>query len=320
MLPSEDWQPYQKTDPGVKITIAHQLLNTPEGGALDAINYCKTDNATRRACQRLPLDDKVHMCFSNQGMNPRACDNIPAFTKEQFQRLIPEQIEVVEDERVTFNHEFYPQHYKLKTEGFSEALHKARLINTICAIARVQLLSEYPDLIESLPPYIDKDLIIRVVQEFRNWLSVAPDSGEWTIFAINITLSNGIDHPFMIKIRYEQMYNGDVRNREFRRVWEVGGGSDAWFDFADDRPETHVISIIEREIADDKFLKDRRLNYGHIELTRYYIDSINVVALSRLLRILFNHGYAYSVEMEFGGKNRVLGKGILAFANTFVNN
>jgi len=77
--------------------------------------------------------------------------------------LIPPTIEIYENEPLQLRHEFYSQNYKLPTEGFTEALYKAKIINTICALIRPKVLQEYAKEMPPLPPYVDAGLMDRAI-------------------------------------------------------------------------------------------------------------------------------------------------------------
>ena len=101
---------------------------------------------------------KAQMCLLSDNM-AKECDTVPMYSRNQFQALVPKQIEIFHDDPLQLRHEFYSQNYKLETEGFAQALYKARVINTACALMRPQVLIEYADKLPLLPPYMDASLL-----------------------------------------------------------------------------------------------------------------------------------------------------------------
>ena len=154
-------EPYETTDVVTKQNIISQA------SPVDAINLCQADRRSRQACDSLPISEKVRICLSND-QNASKCDSIPMFSRIQFLSLIPPQIQVYEDDNLQLTHEFYPLNYKLSTEGFSVAMYKARLMNTICAAMRPEVLITYIDQLPPLPPYVNADVIDSIMTNYIN--------------------------------------------------------------------------------------------------------------------------------------------------------
>jgi len=152
-------QPYQTTDRITKQNIVSQAQPT------DAISLCQVDSRSRQACDSLPISEKVRICLIND-QNASKCDSIPMFSRFQFLSLIPPQILVHDDDPLQPIHEFYSQNYKLPTEGFSVAMYKARLMNTICAAMRPEILIKYADRFPPMPPYMNVDVIESIVANY----------------------------------------------------------------------------------------------------------------------------------------------------------
>lgn len=133
-----------------------------------AISLCHTEKATSTVCRTLPIQDKARMCLSGGNLdNSRACDRTPPIiTRGDFDRWIPRQLEVNETDELQLSHDFYPQSYKTPDEGYAEAFYKARLINTVCALIRPDVLTSYADILPPVPAYLDLNLIKDVVDTY----------------------------------------------------------------------------------------------------------------------------------------------------------
>lgn len=88
------------------------------------------------------------------------------FSREQFFNLIPPTIAIYPEDPIQFTHEFYSRNYKLSSEGFAEALFKARVLNTICAISRPDYFADDLSRFETLPPYVNKESIQICLQKY----------------------------------------------------------------------------------------------------------------------------------------------------------
>lgn len=289
---------FRDTDLIVKQTIAKQLLQQNVG----TIRYCQTNRGARVACQQLPPEDKIKLCFSRQGGYARECDKIPAFTKEEFQRWVPTQIEAREDSYLLFEHEYYPQNYKLAIEGFSEAMYKAYLLNTICAILRVPMFIKYPDRMPPLPPYIDQTLIANAIRDYQ--IAIAQNVGseyyytkDLNIFGIKLQFSTRQGIYCMIFVVYR--YKGLVRD-DFQHWVTYGhfGG-----------PNHRTISpLIIEEFKRDKFIGAEKSFVSMVD--RRTVDFSfggknasflpNVLVISRMIKILFDNGFSYAVKINVG--------------------
>jgi hypothetical protein len=127
---------------------------------------CQLDRQSREICRdRLPAEVKFRSCLDSSAA-AKECDKIPMFSKQQFLQLIPPQIAVYPNDPLQFTHEFYSQKYKLPDEGFSQALRKAKIINTLCALIRPSFLVQYGKNLPPLPAYVDVDLVDRTISNY----------------------------------------------------------------------------------------------------------------------------------------------------------
>lgn len=146
---------YTQTDLVAKQNLVLQAAtNSPQ----DAINLCQADARSRKACNLLPEHPKAEICLKNNQLAGE-CDKIPMYSKDQFLRLIPAQIEIFPNDPLQIRHEFYSRNYKLPTDGFARALYKAKVINTVCALIRPQILITHSSEFPPLPPYMNASLI-----------------------------------------------------------------------------------------------------------------------------------------------------------------
>ena len=162
---------YSTASRDVKQSIIRAALrNTSDQAAIKgAISLCQTERGTANVCQTLPIEDKTRMCFSGGNLNnARLCERVPVVTQTDFERWIPRQLDIDETDELQLTHDFYKQSYKMHDEGYAEAMHKARIINTICALSRPDILTSYADILPTLPAYLDIDLINRVLQSYRS--------------------------------------------------------------------------------------------------------------------------------------------------------
>lgn len=153
---------------------------------------CQSNRQSRELCRdRLPAEIKFRSCLDSKEA-AQECDRIPMFSRQQFLRLIPPQIEIFADEPLQLRHDFYSQNYKLKTEGFSEALRKAKIINTLVALSRPNVLLKDADQLPALPAYIDADKLDQLLSFYKESADrYKADLGE-DRFAITITAQNSL--------------------------------------------------------------------------------------------------------------------------------
>lgn len=302
----DDDASFSNLDLSVKRKIAEKLM---EGGS-GTIRYCQTDRGTRKACQLLPIQDKIDLCFQRQHGLERQCDKIPAFTKADFDRLIPKEIEVREDDELLFNHDYYPRNYKLPTEGFSQALYKARWINTICAIARVQMFLEYPDLMPPLPIYVDHELIQEAISVF-NYADTKGDNDDYrywsglSIFAVSFTFSDS--HGYGFKLIIGQFYSGHSTDEIKIKLWNT----EAKLLRLEQTQRVHQVlqelqadPIVSRyrHPHDQRVSNEGNINFLHLKgITA--IAPPNVFGISRIVKIFLNNGFGYSIKSELGAED-----------------
>jgi hypothetical protein len=124
--------------------------------------------------------------------------------------LVPVNIEIYPNDQVQLTHQFYSQNYKLPTEGFTVALRKAKIMNTVCAVLRPDfLLSEAAKGLE-LPAYIDSSLLDEVVKDYLKVLK-APEVGEDPFMDIIIRLYNANNQTYIqLIVSYENDRNVDA--------------------------------------------------------------------------------------------------------------
>jgi hypothetical protein len=285
----------------VKRKIAEKLL---QGGS-GTIRYCQTDRGTRRACQLLPIETKINLCFERQHGLARQCDKIPAFTKAEFEELIPKDREVREDDELLFSHDYYPRRYKLATEGFSEAMYKARWINTICAIARVQMFLEYSDLIPPLPIYVDRALIQEAVTTFDyvNATENTDDYRVWTsssVFAATFTFSDGKGYGFRLILN--QYYSGHSTDDMPFKLWSTEGQllqlkqTQQVYQVLQDLQADPLVKKY-RNYIDQRTGNGESINFLHL-MGITPIAPPNVFAISRVVKIFLDNGFGYSITAE----------------------
>ena len=89
--------------------VAQAANNDPR----DALSLCQIDNRYRYVCGQLANETKFKVCLDSEN-NAKECDKVPMYSRDQFLRLIPSQIEIFPDEPLQLRHEFYSQNYKLK--------------------------------------------------------------------------------------------------------------------------------------------------------------------------------------------------------------
>lgn len=164
-------QSYWTASRDVKYSIIRAALRNPQDQAAikGAISLCQTEPVTGQICQRLAIQDKATMCLSGFNLdNPRACDKLPVISQEDFEKWIPRRLETNENDELQLTHDFYLQNYKLPNEGYAESMYKARVINTICALIRPDILVDYADILPPLPSYLNLDLIKRVIESYKS--------------------------------------------------------------------------------------------------------------------------------------------------------
>ncbi len=132
----------------------------------DARRLCQSGAGYPKACRALPEETKTKLCLGDNDA-AQECDKVPMYSKNQFFALIPAQIEIFADEPLQLHHEFYSRKYKLATEGFAQALYKARVLNTIIALSRPQILLQYADGMPPLPSYVDASLADELISAYK---------------------------------------------------------------------------------------------------------------------------------------------------------
>lgn len=168
-----DLESWQTASADVKQTVLSQA------DPLTVRNLCQADRKSREICRdRLPPPVKYRSCLDTSAA-AQECDRIPMFSQQQFLRLIPAQMEIYADEPLQLRHEFYSQNYKLPTEGFSEALRKAKIVNTLVALSRPKILLQYANDLPPLPPYIDAGQIDQLLSFYqREFAQYEEDANE----------------------------------------------------------------------------------------------------------------------------------------------
>ena len=154
---------------GPYVTLGRDALQTLVRNANPptARQLCQANRYTRQTCnQQLSIPEKTRICLKD-GEAAKECDKIPMITEQQFKLIIPKNIEVFADDPLQLRREFYSQLYKLTTDGFTEALYKAKLMNTICALLRPDINLEYSPVMPQLPLYVDAGIVRLNDQLFR---------------------------------------------------------------------------------------------------------------------------------------------------------
>lgn len=150
-------------------------------------NFCQADRNSREICRdRLPAVVKYRSCLDSSE-SAQECDKISMFSRPQFLNVVPPQISIIPDDELQLTHEFYSQKYKLKTEGFSEALYKAKIINTICAIIRPHILRTYRDKMGAIPPYVSAEMIDIGISIYDKSVEISRTNPIATALRITIT-------------------------------------------------------------------------------------------------------------------------------------
>jgi hypothetical protein len=276
---------YVHTDAGVKQVILTQA--DPE----TARRLCRADSRHRKICRdNLPIQEKTRICLGNDKAAAE-CDLIPMFSQRQFFALIPKNILIFPEDEVQLTHEFYSQQYKLPTEGYSVALYKAKLINTICAITRPDfLLTDQAKRLE-LPPYIDTSLLDAVITDFVRNSEKGRDDNSY--FEITVNSSNNRENHVGLQLNYYQ--------HELSHKLELSDftlsivGANLQEDF----------TRIKQAIDSDKYLvtlHDSIIMAASAEFLYLPTNkSINAFKLSRVLKILFDAGYYREVIFTVAG-------------------
>ena len=213
-------------------------------------------------------------------------------TEQQFKLLITKNIEVFADDPLQLRRDFYSQGYKLASEGFTEALYKAKLMNTICALLRPDINLEYAPVMPQLPLYVDAGVVRLNQQLFQK------------------DVQSQTAHRVMISIYNEIMPEYTMINRIGRitMFFRPSNGKLKWDRF------NLFISIADEQLMrtfmsgfNEKFLKMYRDNLFlrlYDETNRFGVELIinepragdeygevpNVFRISRMLKLLFDLG------------------------------
>lgn len=261
--------------------ILQAATNDPE----DAVALCQSDNRFRRACKELSAQSKFQLCL-HSGKTAQECDNVPMYSRAQFLALIPPVIEIFEDEPLQLRHEFYSQNYKLSTEGFAQALYKAKVINTICALIRPKVLKERIDEMGPLPAYIDAALLDRAIRTYEEAVEIADRIREVLQFHVEIRST---------------MNNGDVVSMTLMYSY-INSWIGFWVTLSTERDDYQDLkSIIDPFVSKDYEVvmsKDppSDLNYLHRKQLFYQrldeaVDAPNVFIISRIIYEMLNRGF-----------------------------
>lgn len=266
---------------------------------------CQLDNRHRSICRdRLPIAQKSRICLDST-LSAKECDKIPMFSRQQFLNLIPQNIAIYPEDAIQLTHEFYSQQYKLPTEGFAAALRKAKLMNMICALSRPDFLLDPASAELKLPAYLDFAMIDDIIKKYADTLKApindrdGPIDGNVKWFSIGFTLSSGPnkDADYAI-LRFEHRnLQGDANRLRLR---------DIFIQIRYRRAST--FSEVEGILRDDKFLKainietrDKGPAGGYITIESYSSlpeKLINAFLLSRILKVLFDHGLHEKVAIK----------------------
>jgi hypothetical protein len=280
---------YAKTDAGVKQVILTQ--SDPE----TARSLCQVDNRHRRICRdNLLIQEKTRICLGNDKVAAE-CDLIPMFSQRQFFALITKNIEIFPNDPNQFTHNFYSQNYKLPTEGYSTALYKAKLMNTICAITRPHFLLTDQAKQLKLPAYIDTSLLDLVMTAFAR--NIENNQDDEPFFETTINLSNNQAVQGSIQMNYYSV----AGNAPYCYMLKLSD-----FELSIDGENLRdEFETIDQLINEDKYLKT--LHKHHMvndnDLMLMPQHSINAFELSRVIKMLFDRGYYYDMSFTVVGHN-----------------
>lgn len=247
-----------------------------------AQSLCQINPSARRFCRdRLLVEQKYRICLKGEE-DAKRCDQIPMFSKRQFISLIPEKIKIFPNDAVQLTHEFFSQTYKLPNEGYAMALRKAKLMNTICALARPEfLLSEEAKTLR-LPAYVDTTILDAMM---RKYLEKLPEFDAWLYFGFTFNKPDSTS-PLTIMLDYDASI-GEIKDGPNQ--------ANVSMEFMDDARQ-----------FDDLFLNDefipakikRHLAWTQDEVFDIMIDGkLNIFYLSRLIKTVFDMGY-YQVDFD----------------------
>ncbi len=280
---------YEGTDAGVKQTILQQA------DPVTARSLCQTDQRHRRLCRdNLSIEEKTRICLGDD-KTATECDLIPMFSQQQFFSLIPKNIEIYPQDKVQLTHEFYSQQYKLATEGYSVALLKAKLMNTICAITRPDFFLTDVGKQLPLPKYVDVNLLNDVIEDFLFNRKADRDNDPY--FEITVKFSNHQG----VKGYLEVMYGCVACNPPYCYMLKT-------CDFAltiNGKSLRDEFNTINRLINDDKYLKPvhhlHMVNDADLSLNAQH--PLNAFEVSRIVKILFDRGYYHNMTVSTVGHN-----------------
>ena len=262
---------------------------------------CQLDRRHREICQqRLTAKNKSRICLDSTGA-AQECDLIPMFSQRQFLELIPKNILIYAEDPVHNTFEFYPQGYKLATEGFSVALRKAKLMNTICAIVRPNFLFMESTLQLDIPAYLDAVLLDTLKKEYST------------------TYEHSLKKPFYIIIRLYNFNSSEYLNIliSYYELKNLQEPTMMLASFNVDKLSTSSNELFFEAVKQDKYLErfvenaqyQRNTVVPHRYSFNFEGDTLNVFHLSRFIKIALDQGYYYNCKLDirsFGTDTKII--------------
>ena len=257
---------------------------------------CQANRQSREICQnRLSIQDKSRICLKNSKAAAE-CDLIPMFSQQQFLSLVPKNILMHPDDPIHNTYEFYPQGYKLPTEGFAVALRKAKIMNTICAIIRPDFFLSNSIQRPPLPAYMDAGFLDQVRAGYIT--AATYKYAHEKSLALGLLLYHVARRErILISVDYDwptgdiNEYNTDAKvdlkdiPSASRRLFFKGMTEDHFLD--------SVTTFIRATLEDD----DDEPHGFPLILATSDETNINVFRLSRIIKIALDQGYHYRCDI-----------------------
>lgn len=283
----------QQTDQSyatVSADVRKLIIETADPNA--ARRLCQTDIYHRTFCQqRLTAKSKSRICLDSTGA-AQECDLIPMFSQRQFLELIPKNIEIFAEDPVHNTYEFYPQGYKLPTEGFAVALRKAKLMNTICAIIRPEFLFAQSTLQLEIPAYIDAKLLDDVRKAYTTASTWRHQEERQLSLGIVLYKKDATDY-ISIHIQYFAGEQLDIVDALFVLENSSSGAKNSIADAAaSDNFLRSIMDLVANDMDNDS---SSIPDYWSLILPTE--TQINAFRLSRLIKIAFDTGYHHLCQL-----------------------
>jgi hypothetical protein len=301
---------YSDTDIVVKQKFVREALaNNDLDGAL---NLCQVDGASRRACGQLDPVVKADLCLRNDTL-ARRCDEIPIYSRDQFLALIPPFIEIEVDDPLQLRYEFYSQNYKLPTEGFAEALLKAKTLNTVVALLRPFDLLKYGDRFPPLPPYISAFTLDEALKTFKELDVARPGEDYYIVIEATGTLRLPQMSDTVMDLDFKMHIFWDVNAQRVTSVW-AGVYAQALVS-SQNLANDPALGKFLKDLLSDKFIPSRDFSQTVWDRSRWVTtgwinilsnnwpnDVSNSFVISRFLHNLLSAGLALE-SVSYGQSN-----------------